>query len=477
MAQRWAEAEVIYRGLAAQWPRIPEIHCNLGIAIKNLGKKNESIAPFQAAVSLRPEYVEAWVNLAEVLRITNRLAEAVHAYRRTVTLRPDFAEAWNDLGVTLREIHQPELALEAYRRTVALRPDFAEAWNNMGVVLRLMDRPMEAIDAFRRALALRQDIAQIWSNLSVTLKDTGQLDESLACVDRGIALQPEEAAVYSNRLYTLNFHAGFDDAAIFREVRQWNDRFARPLLDEIRVHANDPSPERRLRVGYVSGDFRRHCQALFTPPLLSHHDHREFEIFCYSAVAVPDMVTARLKRHVDGWRDIVGLDDRAVARLIAQDKIDILVDLTLHMSGHKLKVFAQKPAPVQVTWLGYPGTTGLDAIDYRLSDPRLDPLGSSELEIRNPKSVFDPEAQTRREIRINDQNPNVPISEDSLNHPAPLGHSDIGSLGVDSGFPSGLSLRVEDGFRISDFSTQEPYYSERSVRLPDTFWCYDPTGM
>ena len=181
------------------------------------------------------------------------------------------------------------------------------------------------------------------------------------------------------------------------EFRRWNQQHAAPLAKFIQPHRNDRSPDRRLRIGYVSPDFRNHCQALFTMPLLSAHDHEHFEIVCYADVVRPDNITERLRSHVGTWRNITGLNHEQVAQLIRQDGIDILVDLTMHMARNRLLVFARKPAPVQVCWLAYPGTTGLTTIDYRLTDPYLDPPG------------------------VNDH-----------------------------------------------------YYSEESVWLPDTFWCYDP---
>src|SRR5262249_38309202 len=156
-----------------------------------------------------------------------------------------------------------------------------------------------------------------------------------------------------------------DQSAIRDECRRWNAQHAEPLAKGIRPHANLPDPERRLRIGYVSPDFRDHADSFFTIPLLSNHDHGRFEIFCYSQVAHPDALTERLRGYADIWRDIVGLSDQQVADLVRGDGIDILVDLKVHTADNRLLVFARKPAPVQVTWLGYPGTTGLSAMDYR----------------------------------------------------------------------------------------------------------------
>ncbi len=354
---------------------------------------------------------------------------------------------------------QSEQAIEAFHRALALRPNFPQASNNLGIQLNEVNRQEEGVASLRKAVADSPDFMPAWLNLALALSNLVEYDESLSCFDRAIALQPEYLPAHEGRLCTLHYHPGYDAGAIYQEARRWNDRFARPLAGAIQPHANDPSPGRRLRIGYVSADFRRHCSMLFIAPLIAAHDRSRFEIFCYGNMGAGDGVTARLRRQIDGWRDIAGQSDQAASEMIRQDKIDILVDLGLHVVGGRLGIFARKPAPVQATWLGYPGTTGLDAMDYRLTDPQLDPL-DSESEIRNPKP----------EIRTNGQNPNVPISNNLQNlqdFHEPLSHWNIGTLGVDSDF----------GFRISDFCTKEPYYSERSIRLPDCFWCYDPRGM
>ena len=254
----------------------------------------------------------------------------------------------------------------------------------------------EAIVAFRDALSLDPAMAEAHNNLGNVLKDQAQLSEALACYDRAIELRPDDPATLSNRIYTLHFHTDFTPEAILAEHRRWNARHAAPLQHKIEPLDNDPAPNRRLRIGYIAPDFREHCQSLFTIPLFSNHDHERFEIFCYSDVAQPDAVTAQLRQCADVWRNIVGMSDDRVAETIRKDQIDILVDLTVHMAFNRLRVLAMKPAPVQASWLAYPATTGVETIDYRLSDPYLDP----------------PE---------------------------------------------------NDGF-----------YSEETVRLPDSYWCYDP---
>jgi predicted O-linked N-acetylglucosamine transferase (SPINDLY family) len=256
----------------------------------------------------------------------------------------------------------------------------------------------EAQAAMQNAQRLQPDRHESYTNLGNVLRQTGRVQEAIDCFDRAIALNAPGSVPHSNRLYTLYYHPDYDPQRILLEHRKWNDQIARPLLSDA-GHPIDRSPGRRLRIGYVSPNFWGHCQALFTAPLFSRHDHRQFEIFCYSDVKSPDPFTARVRDWADVWRSTVAMSDEQLAELIRRDRIDILVDLTLHMAQNRMLLFARKPAPVQVTWLGYPGTTGLDTMDYRLTDPYLDPPGETdafytEKSVRLPHTFWcmDPEA-------------------------------------------------------------------------------------
>ena len=210
------------------------------------------------------------------------------------------------------------------------------------------------------------------------MQGPGEAGRSVACYRRALELKPDFAAAHSNLVYTQIFCPGYDAQTLYEEHRRWNQQHAAPLAKFIQPHLNDRSPDRRLRIGYVSPDFRCHPVGRFLLPLLESHDHESFEIFCYASVRIPDAMTDRCRAHADVWRDVLGLSDEQVADAIRQDRIDILVDLTMHMANNRLLVFARKPAPVQVTYLAYCGTTGLGTMDYRLTDPYLDPPGQDE---------------------------------------------------------------------------------------------------
>ena len=298
-----------------------------------------------------------------------------------------------------------------------------EAHFNLGKTLKDAGRLDEAAAAYRAAIAIRPDLVEAYNNLGTALKELGDLDGALAAYRQAFALRPDPRTA-SNLLYLLWFHPAYDAAQIREEHVAWGQSMmaslpppaSAPVFPPLPSGEGEgkseaplprPSPQpspggkggtatsshHRLKIGYVSADFRQHVVGYNLLPLFREHDRERFEIYCYSNVARPDSMTAQFQSLATVWRDISALGDDDAARLIASDGIDILVDLSLHMSGNRLPVFARKPAPVQATFAGYPGTTGLPTIDYRLTDPYLDPPENpdecySERTIRLPHSFW-----------------------------------------------------------------------------------------
>jgi protein O-GlcNAc transferase len=423
-----APAAAAYRSALALRPHDAAATANLGTALREMGDIDQAIEQLRAAVNLEPlaashpvnlgialcqrrdfraaelilretlardpQHAEAAFNLGNALRGLGRPSDALEQYRHAAALRPDYADALNNLGNVHKELGDLCAAMAAFEAALLARPDYVLALNNLGCLLRTLGRSDEAEAMLRRGLAIDANHAALHDNLGNVLKDAGALDEAIACFRKALELDPENAATHGNLAYALNFQS-LEARPILDECLRWNARFGAPLRPLDFARRPDVSP-RRLKIGYVSADFRDHCQSLFTVPLLSHHDKGAFEVFCYSSVERPDEFTRRIEGFADVWRDVRALDDAALCEVIRGDHIDILVDLTMHMANGRPLAFARKPAPVQIAWLAYPGTTGMGAIDYRLSDPRLDP---------------------------------------------------------------------------QDFDS---HYSERTLRLADSFWCYDP---
>jgi protein O-GlcNAc transferase len=380
-------------------PDYADAHQNLGRAWFDLGRFAEAQASFQETIRLKPHLAEAHLSLGTALVQQRNFAEALGSYEQALHLRPDFVEALNNLGNLRRELGQFVEAEACLRQALRLKPDYADAHYNLGLVLWRQRRLEEAVASYQQALRYEPNYAYAHLNMGNAFKDQGRLDDALAAFRNALRIKPDAAHFHSNVIFTLNYHPRSDPRTIQEECARWNRQYAEPISTFIQPHSNRPDPELRLRIGYVSPDFREHVDSLFTIPLFSNHDHQRYEIYAYADVARRDAFTDRLRGYMDTWRDTLELTDENLADLVRADQIDILVDLKMHSAYNRLLMFARKPAPVQVAWLAYPGTTGLATMDYRLTDPHLDPPG-----------LFD------------------------------------------------------------------AFYAEESVRLPETFWCFQPRG-
>jgi protein O-GlcNAc transferase len=361
------------------------------------GRFSEAEAIYRQVLAAEPKHSDALHLLGMIASQVGKFDEAVGLIRQAIASQPDNPDYYCNLGTILRDHGQPDQAIEYLQRALALRPEFPTALNNLGLALTNQDQLDRAIDCYQKAISIDPAYPLTHNNLALAWKEVGQLDRAVESHRQAMALNPDRPDIHGNLLYTLLYQPSCAAADYLRECQEWNRRFAQPLEKTIQPHANDRSPHRRLRIGYVSPDFRDHCQSRFTIPLLSHHDRQRFEIFCYSSAAQPDSFTSRLHALADTWRDVAGMSDEKLADLVRADQIDILVDLTAHMARNRMLVFARKPAPVQMTYLAYPATTGLAAMDYRLTDRHLDPPGAndadySERSIHLPDSYwcFDP---------------------------------------------------------------------------------------
>lgn len=307
-----------------------------------------------------------------------RFAEAKDLYAQILREKPDHGDALHMLGMIAGMSGLSAISLDLLERAAAVTPNSSEVHNNLGNVLRDLGRIDDALAAYSRAIELRPDYAGAHRNLGNVLNDQGRPEEAVKSFRRAVGLEPNSAEIHSSLLYSLHFNPEYDSKALLAEHRQWNRKFAKPLAQHIRPFGNDRNPDRKLKVAYLSPDFQNHPVGRLLRPLFANHDHQRFEIWAYSDVIAPDETTKALRGMVDRWHGIMGMPHEALADKINRDRIDILVDLTQHSGNNRMPLFARKPAPVQVAWLGYPCTTGLDAMDYRLTDPHLDPPGRGD---------------------------------------------------------------------------------------------------
>ncbi len=351
-----------------------------GIAAFQGGRLGEAEEMMRRAVAGEPGNGGYWGNLGIVLRRVGKLEEAIGCYRRAIESAPLLAEPHYNLGNALRDKGDVEGAIGACREALRLKPEYADAWNNLGNCLQVRWKLDEAVAAYREALRLRPGLAESWNNLGNALKSKGRLEEAMGCYREAMRIRPGYAEAHSGLIYAMQYVPGVGAEEMREEVRLWDAAHAAPLWREVKWEGRSREVGKRLRVGYVSPDFRGHPIGMLLLPVLEGRDRAGMEVFCYSDVLVEDGLTKRLRGVVGAhhWRNIVGVGDERVVEMMREDGIDVLVDLTMHMARNRLKVFARRAAPVQVTWLAYPGTTGVVEMDYRITDVWLDREGGDE---------------------------------------------------------------------------------------------------
>ncbi len=376
-AGRHKEAESGYRKVLSRNPQHEQALFMLSVLLFESGRFEEASRYLERAVAIRPNQPVLLTNLGETYRRHGDLERAAAALQRVLAADPDFPEAHHNLGLTSMDAGAPGDALPHLEHAAALRPDNPRFRVSLAWVLAKLNRPEESLAHAKRAVELQPNHGPAHHHLANALEELGDRSGAIASYRRAVELDPSDYDAHSNLILVALTDPSFDSARLLAEARAWARQHAEPLRERIRPHQNDKAPERRLRIGYVSPDFRAHPARHFLIPLLRHSDAEAFECYLYSSVERPDFATEEYRRLAgDRFRDIRRVDDLAAAELVRRDRIDILVDLALHGAGRRLRVFACKPAPVQFSWLGYAGTTGLDSIDYRITDAHFDPPGT-----------------------------------------------------------------------------------------------------
>ena len=350
----------------------------LGLALLRNGRCDEACPPLEKAITLSPHRADYQNSLGAALAQLSRTHDAVRAFSRATEIRPDYTQAHVNLATALQDLGRVASAEQAARKAIALDPENGAARNTLGIILRKQGRLYEAARLHRQALRLGGDIQVAWIQLAGIFQVSGRTSAAIRCFKKATAANHHDASVHSSLLYALHYEPAGESESSDAEHRAWVTRHVSMLEQQRRNWKNDRNPERRLRIGYVSADFREHSVMRFLEPLIRSHDRKYFSVCCYSDVKRADDVTRRVQTCVDLWRDIRSLTDRDAAELVQRDRIDILIDPTGHMSDNRMLVFARKPAPLQVAFPGYPGTCGLTAMDGFVTDRLQNPSGSKE---------------------------------------------------------------------------------------------------
>lgn len=415
------ERIALYRRASRFDPRNPITHANLAAVLTDRGDYAGAEAEARVSLVLTPSRFETWLNLGGALAGRKAWTGAIAAYARALCLKPDDLDAlqccakvhaasgrfsagvaWYNkartvaaalsddqrsseilgaichaLGNALHESYRYAEAELRYREALCRLPGEHGLFTKLGTALLAQGKLDEAAETFRRVVSAMPHLAVGHVNLGTVLQTLGRADEALSHFRTALGLDPRSHALYSNLGTSLTYSATHGPADLKRLYDDFDRIVAQPLRDQ-RPHANDRNPDRRLRIGYVSPDFREHAVAYFALPLLEGHHADQIEVVCYYSHRQDDDWTGRFRQLAGEWVDCAELDDASLAERIRGDRIDILVDLAGHTEGGRLRTFARKPAPVQVTWMGYVTTTGLSAMDYRLTHADVDPPGADE---------------------------------------------------------------------------------------------------
>jgi protein O-GlcNAc transferase len=373
---RLDDAASSYRRAVKLKPDFAAAHYSLGRTLQDIGKPGQAEASYRRALEVEADMVVAHFELGNALLALGRVDEAVASYGRAVDIDPSYAEAHCNLGNALASLGRLQEAISSYRQALQLKPEFELLHFNLGTVLQRYGSLVAAVASYRRAVELRPDYVEAHNNLGSALQGLGQMDGAVESYEQALSLRPDTATTHSNLLFCFSHREAIDGRTLFAQHCRFGERFESPLRAGWPQHVNVRDSARALRIGFVSADLRDHVVARFIEPLLVHLSRSAgLLLHAYYNHATEDDVSARLRGYFKHWQRIAGLSDAAVAQGVADDGIDILIDLSGHTAENRLQTFARKPAPVQVSWIGYPGTTGLKAMDYYLADRSFLPPG------------------------------------------------------------------------------------------------------
>jgi predicted O-linked N-acetylglucosamine transferase (SPINDLY family) len=385
-------------------PDFAEGWSNKGLSLHQLKRYEEAIDHFNQALNLKPDYAEGWSNKGVTLNELKRYEEAIDHFNQALNLKPDYPEGWSNQGLSLHELKYYDEAIARFNKALSLKPDYAEGWSNKGVTLNELKQYDEAIGHYDRALSLKPDYAKAWANKAITLNDLKRYDEAIAHYNKAISLEPEIDWALGDLIHLkakicdwLDLPESLEDlskkiiakervSAPFPLLSMCDDAMLHQKSAEIYIQSkyslnldlgsiSKYSKKEKIRIAYFSPDFRNHAVSLLTSELFKIHDKDKFEIFAFSLQKCPDtdLIYQRLRQSFDKFIDVDSLSDNQVAQLARENEIDIAIDLAGHTQYSRTGIFAHRAAPIQVNWLGYPGTIGADYIDYIVADQTIIP--------------------------------------------------------------------------------------------------------
>jgi len=399
-----------YQQAVTLMPEFAEAYNNLAYILIEQGRAQEAVPQLQRALSLKPELIDAHNNLGNAFSEQGEFAQAITCYQQALATEPNYVQAHNNLGYALVQLNRFEEAINCFQKALSLEPNYLDALYNLAQVLKAENRFAEATSYFEAILATQPQNAQMYYELALLFQaqnqsqtaisylqkllthepqhaeahiqlgqllfEQGSIEQALEHYQQGLNQQPDPLA-HSQLLLAMHYAPDYQPSAIFQAHKQFNDQYVLPLVESNPPHFNDKRAQRRLKLGYLSSHFRAAQWSQRLSPILAHHQAEHFELYCYDSAHSQSQTP--LEHYAHHWVHCAHLDDETLANRIRYDQIDILVDLDGHHLDNRLLVFARKPAPLQISYLGYPYSSGLTTMDYRITDEFVDTEGENAM--------------------------------------------------------------------------------------------------
>jgi len=364
-----------------KFPKAFALYNILGAILANENKLEEAVNYHQKAIEINPSYAEGYNNLAVALQKLERLDEAVNNYKIALKLKPNFAQVYNNLATALKYLNKFDEALINCKKAIDLKPDFADAHNNLGTILKDLNRMEESYECLNKAIKLKTDYAEAYYNLGIVLKKLGKIEESIENYQKAVKIKPGYHEAYNNYLFNLHYLTKYDDQYYITVAKEFRHSLKK-IENNLCIPYQYKKDPKKIKIGFISGDFKEHPVGFFLSDTLKYLK-KSFELFAYSNFKKKDNLTIKIKSHFTNWCEIVDLNDLEVINKIRKDGINVLFDLSGHSAHNRLPIFINKPAPVQVSWVGHLASTGIPEIDYIMGDPYVTPPESKNQFVEN----------------------------------------------------------------------------------------------
>tara|TARA_Y100000590_G_scaffold466174_1_gene640720 strand:- start:8761 stop:10611 length:1851 start_codon:yes stop_codon:yes gene_type:complete len=341
----------------------------LSITVKNFDKAVELL---HQSISIQPDHAQSHCNLGVVYKELGETEKAKSYYQKAISIKPDFADPHNNLGIIFNELDEIEKAITCYQKAIDIQPDYADAHYNLGNALHKINKHQAAITSYEKVIQINPNYTAAHYNLGNVMSVLGEFKKAVSCYEKAINSKKNHSLAYNNMMFTLLYLEEADPEICLKRAKEFRSSL-KPIKDDLLIKYQFNTKPKKLRIGFVSGDLREHPVGFFLLDTLSHLKNENLELIAYSNSQIEDDINKKLRSHFNNWRVIKSKSDMDVINTVRKDGIHILIDLSGHSDQNRLPIFINRPAPVQASWISYPGTTGIPEIDYMIGDSFVTP--------------------------------------------------------------------------------------------------------